>query len=216
MNKSEQVYQHLRKKLLSGELSPGEHININDVVEELNVSRTPVREALKRLEAEDLVEIIHNVGAKVRKLDLDEMEQLVLIRQELEPLATKMAAEHVDEPTLKRLHELLDRMDQLHDSKDVNEYTLVNREFHMELYRASKAKVLYSLIDDLWTRSERSMMIFSLFPERPERPNVEHRRLVQALEARDGELAAQILRDQKAEGFINVIRLLKEYERIMG
>lgn len=216
MNKSEQVYQYLREKLLSGEMRPGEHIKINDVVAELDVSRTPVREALKRLEAENLVEIIHNVGAKVRKMDLDEMEQLVLIRQELEPLATKMAAEHMDEATLGRLNELLDRMDQLRESKNINEYTLVNREFHMVIYRASQAKILSDLIEDLWTRSERSMMIFALFPERLERSNQEHRKLVKALGEKDGELAAQILREQKAEGFINVIRLLKEYERIMN
>lgn len=216
MNKSEQVYQYLREKLLSGEMRPGEHIKINDVVAELDVSRTPVREALKRLEAENLVEIIHNVGAKVRKMDLDEMEQLVLIRQELEPLATKMAAEHMDEATLGRLNELLDRMDLLRESRNINEYTLVNREFHMVIYRASQAKILSDLIEDLWTRSERSMMIFALFPERLERSNQEHRKLVKALGEKDGELAAQILREQKAEGFINVIRLLKEYERIMN
>lgn len=214
MNKSQRVYQYIKEQIDIGALAPGERIKINEIAQKLNVSRTPVREALKRLEVENVVKFTFNSSAEVRAFDLDEMEELVMIRQELEPLAARLAAERCDATTIQKLKDIIAQLEKYRVAKDAENYSRLNREFHMTLYQASGAKTLYQLIDDLWTRSERSMLVFTLIPNRLEYSNEEHRKILQAVEAHDGELAEKLLRQQKSEGFVNVIRFLKEYEKL--
>lgn len=212
MNKSEQVYQYLRKKIISGEINPGDPVRFSDIEDELDVSKIPFREALKKLEANGLVEIIHNTGARVKRTDLNEMEQIALVRLELEALATSMAAEKIDEDTIERLWRYIDKMDELVAAGDKESYSEVNREFHMEVYRASQANFISQLIEDLWERSEKTMLVFNFIPERFTESNKEHKELVKYLEAHDKIGAAETLRKQKSGAFLAVIRMLKQYE----
>lgn len=214
MNKSEQVYNHLKNKILSGELSAGTPIKISEVEEALSVSKIPVREAIRKLEANGLVEVVHNSGAKVKKVDLDELEQIVLIRQKLEVLAIGLCAERIDSEEIVRLREMSEQMNECVKKNDKKTYSAINREFHMVIYRASKAKFLADLIENLWDRSERTTMIFELFPARFEKSNKEHLEMINCLEKGDRENAERILNSQKEEGFINIVRILKEYERL--
>ena len=213
MSKAEQVYKYLKEKILANELNSGESISISDIATELAMSKIPVREGLRKLEAVGLVELIPNVGARVKKLDLDELEQLMLIRRELETLAASLAAEKIDKATIKKLYKMVDLMEREVDAGREKEYSQINREFHMLIYRSSKANIIVDLIEELWDRSERSRWVFKLFPARFLQSNIEHRQIVEGLERRDSECVAALIRKQKSEGFMNVIRFLKEYEQ---
>ena len=214
MNKSEQVYNHLKSKILSGELEAGAPIKISEVEEAMSVSKIPVREAIRKLEANGLVEVIHNSGAKVKKLDLNELEQIVLIRQKLEVLAIGISCEKIDAQTIAILRKMSEEMEECVKQNDKKKYSELNREFHMIIYRASKADFLVDLIQNLWDRSERTTMIFELFPDRFFKSNVEHAEMIDALERGDRDTAERILNIQKEDGFINIVRILKEYERL--
>ena len=216
MNKSEQVFDYLKAQIISGKLAPGAHIKVNEIADILSVSKVPVREAIKKLEASGYVEVIHNIGAKVKRFNLEELEQIVLIRQQLEPLATRLAAERIDAKTIKKLQLLAEKMDALVQSKDKAEYSLINQDFHMTLYRASDSDLLVDLIEDLWNRSERSALVFTLFPDRFANSNLEHKELIRYLQERNVDRAVEIIAHQKSEGFISVVQVLKQYEQLRG
>ncbi|MDR7868668.1 MAG: GntR family transcriptional regulator [Sporomusaceae bacterium] len=212
LSKSDLVFKYLKEKILSNEIKPGEYIHLQKVGDELSVSKIPIREGIKRLESIGLVETIHNVGVKVKKLDLNELEQLMLIRRELETLATRMAAEKIDQKTIKKLNSLIEKMEVERQAENVNQYGLINKEFHLTIYRASEAELIYNMIEDLWDRSERTRWVFSMFPERLRMSNQEHVELVNLLREHNTQ-AADILYKQKTEGFLNVIKVLKELEK---
>ncbi len=213
LSKSDIVFKYLKEKILANELKPGEYINLQKVGEELSISKIPIREGIKRLESIGLVETTHNVGVKVKKLDINELEQLMLIRRELETLATRMAAEKIDKKTIKKLNGMIEKMEVERQAENVTQYGLINKDFHLTIYRASGAELIYNMIEDLWDRSERTRWVFSMFPERLKVSNKEHVELVNLLDEHNGQ-AANILYKQKTEGFLNVIRVLKELDNI--
>lgn len=213
MSKAELVYKHIKEKILANELKPGESLSISDIAAELAMSKIPVREGMRKLEAVGLVELTPNVGARVKKMDLDELEQLMLMRRELETLAAGLAAEKIDKATIKKLYKMIDAMEREVAAGRDKEYSQINRDFHMLIYRASKAKIIVDLIEELWDRSERSRWVFKLFPVRFLQSNIEHRQILEGLEKRDSQLVAELIRKQKSEGFMSVIRMLKEYEQ---
>lgn len=214
MNKSEKAYIYLKRKILNNQLKPGTGIKIDQIAGELSVSKSPVREAIRKLEAEGLVEVVHNTGAKIKVIDINELEQIVLIRQRIETLAVGLSAENIDKPTIKKLRQMIDAMERCVQQDDKTKYSEINRDFHMEMYRASKAGILVNMIEDLWNRSERTTMVFNMFPDRFTKSNKEHMEMVDCLEKGDRENAERILYKQKEEGFVNVVRILKEYEKL--
>ncbi len=211
VSKSELVYKYLKEKILSNEIKPGEQINVQKVGEELSISKIPIREGIKRLESIGLVDNIPNVGVRVKKLDLNEMEQITLVRRELETLATRMAAGKIDKKTIKLLYSLIEKMEIERQAKNVDQYGNTNKRFHLSIYRSSEAEFIYNLIEDLWDRSERTRWVFSMFPERLEMSNLEHIEIVKLLEAHDSR-AADIIYEQKTKGFLSVIKVLQEME----
>lgn len=213
LSKSDIVFKYLKEKILANELKPGEYISLQKVGEELSISKIPIREGIKRLESIGLVETIHNVGVKVKKLDLDELEQLMLIRRELETLATRMAAEKIDKKTIKKLNGMIEKMEAERQAENVNQYGLLNKEFHLTIYRSSGAELIYEMIEDLWDRSERTRWVFSMFPDRLRLSNNEHVELVKMLGEHNSQ-AADIIYKQKTEGFLSVIKVLKELEKV--
>jgi DNA-binding GntR family transcriptional regulator len=210
VSKAQKVFLHLKEKILENELPPGEFINLNKVAQELNVSKIPVREGVKKLENIGLVESLPNVGARVKTLNLRELEQLVLIRRELEALAARLAAETIDKKTIKKLREYAAKMEECRLSGNIHEYVIVNRDFHRLIYKSSNSPILNNMVIDLWDRSERTRWVFSMFPERLAQSNAEHCELIEALEAHDAQKAGEIIYKQKSSGFINVIKVLKE------
>jgi DNA-binding GntR family transcriptional regulator len=211
LSKSDLVFKYIKEKILSNELKPGEQINLQKIGEELSISKIPIREGLKRLESIGLVETTPNVGVKVKRLDLDELEQLMLIRRELETLATRMAAEKIDKKTIKKLKTLIDKMEIERQAENINQYSQLNKEFHLTIYRSSQADLIANMIEDLWDRSERTRWVFSMFPERFKASNDEHVILVELLEQHNSK-AADIIYKQKSEGFLSVISVLKKLE----
>lgn len=147
-----EVYQRLREALLAGQLPPGQPISIRYLAQMLAVSTTPVREALRRLEADRAVVSGANRTLTVPLLSLADLREIRNIRLALEGLATEEAAALVSEPELDELERLCARMDNAVASDDFDGYLQSNWRFHRAIYGASRSDLLMAMIEGLWLR----------------------------------------------------------------
>jgi DNA-binding GntR family transcriptional regulator len=151
-SKNEAVYAELRQRILSGRLPPGASINQEQVATDLGVSTTPVREALRRLEAEGLVTAFAHREVVVSRLDPAELSAIYEVRETLDALAVSLAAERHTGDDAAQITEAMARVAAGADGDDAVE---VNRRFHAAVYTASHNPVLIELLDSLWDRSDR-------------------------------------------------------------
>lgn len=141
----EQVTQAIRMKLLTGELKPGTKIVEQEMAEELGVSRGPVREALRQIEQEGLVEYTSHVGCSVKDFTAQDVYEVYLLRANLEILSVKMCEGHFSQQTLKWMEEILNRMDSIEDLEHFDEAIENDNEFHECIIKESKLTRLYTL-----------------------------------------------------------------------
>jgi DNA-binding GntR family transcriptional regulator len=214
--KSDKVYEFLKEKILAGAYKPGDRIIIREISKQLGVSDIPTREAIKKLASNGLLEIKSHSGARIAPLNINNLEEIFLIRAELETLAARLSAKSATTEEIAALDSYVRKMDESIQINDISEYTLSNREFHKLLYRASHASVLIDMIESLFMRSENSKMIFYHDPERLRISNDEHRAIVEALRDKDEEKAAKIIRSQKENGFRVVLNALMMSKTLFG
>lgn len=149
------VADHIRNAILNGEFQPGERLNQEKIAQDLGVSRMPVREAFRLLEAEGLINVIPHRGAHVVSLSLEEMEDVYCVRMLLESAAAKMAIPKVTEGDIDRLADILRECEEATRAEDYARLYDLNDEFHRVLYLISGRKLLCEMIDKLRTDSRR-------------------------------------------------------------
>lgn len=197
ITKAEAIYQRLKSEIISGRRLPGQRLVTTQISREYDVSETPVREALRRLEAEGLVRVQPHAGARVDQPDFDKMNELALIRIELECLATRLAVSCATPSLCDKLDVLLSRMEDALGNGDGLAYGDLNRRFHETIYRATGYEELVALIDNLWGRTEHKDSIFALTPEAMARSHQQHIEIVAALRRKDAATAERVAREQK-------------------
>jgi len=195
--KTDTAHLVLREAIVSGVLRPGEALNAGPLSEALGMSRIPVREAFRRLEQERLVSIRPHAGASVRSLPKHEIEENLVIRGELEALATRLAATRISDGTLADLEAFVAEMDACVESGDAERFGRVNRAFHLSIYRENPYPRLFDLIEQLWSSFSRSRSVFALDPDLMRHSQIGHKQLLEALQARDAHLAELVIRGQK-------------------
>jgi DNA-binding GntR family transcriptional regulator len=184
---AEKAFISLQEAILTGSLSPGERIPIEDLASALEMSPMPVREAIRRLDALGLVENIPHKGARVTELSIEDLREIYEARLSLEPLAIARAAERFTPEDEARARELLAVM---RSSQNVSAALWrAHSELHMSLYRASGSSWLVRLIQPLWESSERYRLAMgtAISSTRRVRP---HEVLVQACARHEPERAA--------------------------
>jgi DNA-binding GntR family transcriptional regulator len=185
------VRETLRRAILSGALAGGTRLVQADVAAQLDVSTTPVREALRDLVADGLILFDPHRGAIVRELDMTELVEVYEIRKALEPLAMRMAAERITDQQLAAARELQRKMDTETDS---GAWADLNRQFHALLEGAAGSPRLAAITKSLQdTAAIYVAHSIKVEPKRIKAGNREHKALITALRARDGERAAQVL-----------------------
>jgi len=195
--KAEHAHVVLSEAIMSGILRPGQRVIAAEVARDLNMSVIPVREAFRRLEQESLVEIVAHVGARVRSLPVDELDELLMIRGELEGLATRLAIPKLTEEDIQKLRSMVEEMDLCANNDDPERYGTLNRWFHMALYEVSGSRELMRLIEGLWDRIPRAKSIFTIVPNYMEASQREHWSLLDALVRRDSVEAERLIQQQK-------------------
>lgn len=200
----EVAYDAVKAAILRGDVPEGARLQQSALASQLNVSTTPVREALSRLASEGLVQIDAHRGAIVRGLDDNELDEIYQLRQLLEPLAARKAAAHITEQQLSEAEELWRRME---DHSDPVEWSENNRRFHALIVSASHSPRLNSILKGLRDSSTRFVQwSLTVDPKRFASANKDHRALIDACRSRDGERAAAI-EAQHLNGTVEALRL---------
>jgi DNA-binding GntR family transcriptional regulator len=191
---SERVYQTLKHRILAGMLEPGMRLVELQLANEFSVSRTPVREALKRLTAEGLIRVDVVRGIVVSDVDARELEEIFVVREVLDGLAARLAAGRVSSTDLTKLHLLMDMM---RDSVRTGQWegmVQANIKFHDVLHQAAGNERLRHLTRNLLDFVRRFSMEAFASQERAAEVLAEHEEIIRALEARDGDLAEKVAR----------------------
>jgi len=194
--KSDLAYARVRELVLSGSLTPGTVLAQGALARQIGVSTTPLREALRRLAQQGLVNLDAHRDARVAPLDAAEARDLVELRQSLDPLAAGLAAARRTAPDLAELHAALDALESLPADPSIGQLA-GHRRFHAALYRASHNRLLVESLDDLWDKTDRYRR-HALQEERSDAELAEraeeHRLLLEAVQDRDGEAATALMR----------------------
>ncbi|MEH6823804.1 MAG: GntR family transcriptional regulator [Motiliproteus sp.] len=189
----EEIADHLRTMIIEGELAEGQRIDETALCGELDISRTPMREALKVLHSEGLVSIEPNRGARVATLTEQEFYELFEVISGLERSAAELAAERATDADLKRLQQLQTKMENHYNKEDRHSYFLVNQEIHRTIVAMAKNETLEILHNQLLNKASRGRYIAIGFDTRWKEALDEHQQLLEALKARNGIEAGQIL-----------------------
>jgi DNA-binding GntR family transcriptional regulator len=192
------VYAALRERILSGELERGTRLRQASLADELGVSRTPLREALRRLASEGLVELSPNRGATVSMLDFGDMRHAWAARLALEPGAARLGAERRDGDAIARLRASVAAQRQAH--RDGAESYAVNREFHLALVASSGNPHLMRFAEMLWV-PRIGVPIYEMQADDPEQVLIwadEHERITDAVDAGDPGEADRLTREHIA------------------
>jgi DNA-binding GntR family transcriptional regulator len=205
--KNDIVYNLIKEKILDGEFKLGSQLIIRNLAKEFNVSETPVREAIKRLEVEGLVEVTPHVGITVSVPSLEKTKEILNVRLILEPKATEMFIENLSDKALKELDDILNDMKEAAKEKDVKKYSLLDKEFHDIIYKFCGNEVLYEIITNLWGRSERTRSVFGISVERMNISLGDHIKLLDSIKKKDKKTAVEVVKSHKEQSF----KILLEY-----
>ena len=154
LTKTDYAYSEVRERILSGRLGHGSTVSQEALAAELNVSTTPLREAMRRLASEGLVVLDAHRDARVTPLTAAEARSLFEVRQQLDPLAVWLAAERRDDTDRARIEQAAASLEPL-DAGSGLAALEAHRAFHAALYRASHNDLLVSLLDGLWDKADR-------------------------------------------------------------
>lgn len=191
MNKQERCYAIIRKRILDGTYGPGYRLVIDALARELGVSALPVREAIRRLEAEGWVVYRRNAGAQVAPLDPHQWEEAMGVLALLEGHATALAAARLQEEDFQELQRLNEAMAQALAAVDVLTFSVLNRQFHCTIYRRCPNGLLVEMLRSTWDRLDSlRRTVFHYIPHRGWDSLAEHARLIEML--RTGAPAAEI------------------------
>ncbi len=196
LTKSTYAYQELRRMILEGGLEPGTRLLLRNLAEQLGLSIQPIRDAIKMLERDGLVDTESHRGATVTQISVDAVIELIGVRLWLEILAVREAVPGHTDASLAEVREAMAAAEQVMETEgDGLAYSQANRRLH-EAIEAPAPPHLVELITDLWEqlwRARRRMSLFSLAPTSARSAQREHRALVAAVARRDAEAAAEVM-----------------------
>lgn len=191
-SRSQLAYQKLRESIAGGELKPGHRVMEVEIAEWLDVSRTPVRDALRRLESEGMLVMEPRNGLVVASITRSAMLELYVMREVLESTAARLCARHASDSELLQLEELVNREENLQD--DAQALVRLNRHFHDAIHRGAHNRFLeksLNAVNDSMILLGKSQM---LIPERAQEARAEHAELSGAIRRRDADAAEAIAR----------------------
>jgi len=205
------IVDGLRNMIMTGQVKPGDRLRQDQLAEIFGVSTMPIREALRHLEAEGLVTFFARRGATVAQLSVTEYEEIYRIREELEVLACRWAAEDFDRIDIGRMRQLLQEIEEAEaNSDDVHLRLQLVRDLFFSVFAASEKKHLLRLLSRLWDRSQQYRRYYSTFSDVIPQRIANYRQVYEACEARDSEALIRALRNIYAFGRSELIPRVRE------
>ena len=185
---AEQVFDRLETEILSGKYQPGEILTELKLVGDLGVSRTPIREALRRLEQEHIIEMTPK-GVLVLGVSQQDLEDILEIRTRIEGLAAYMAAKNITDEQLKELREIVDLQEFYVPKRDADRINFLDSKFHLLIYRFSGSVPLYDTLMPLHKKVLKYRKASVENEVRSTHSYQEHRAIFDAIAAHDAPLA---------------------------
>jgi DNA-binding GntR family transcriptional regulator len=207
-SKMEVAYDLLRGRIVDGTYGSGVRLVLDQIAREMNVSQLPVREAIRRLEAEGYVTYERNVGAQVSSINPDRYAETMSVLAIVEAAATGLAVPHIRRADLQAAKRINKQMQLCLDVLDPVRFTHLNQEFHRQLYVCCPNSYLVEMVDHEWQRmSAIRRSSFSFIPERARGAVEEHNELLTMIQ--NGKSAAQIEAFTRAHRMRTVTAFLK-------
>lgn len=206
------VYTRLHNDILNGLLKAGDNLIETKLSEEFSVSRTPIREALRQLELEGLVDIIPNKGAVVTGVSAQDIEDIYTIRMLIEGLAARWAAQKITEDELKELKEAVELEEFYTQKNDRDHLTKFDSQFHETLFKASKSKPLMHMLKTFHNFVQRSRVVSFGNPERAKEVLAEHKAILQAIIEGDGPKAESLTNEHVKKARESLVNNIKKTE----
>lgn len=202
---ADQVFEHIERDILSGKYERGEIITESKLSAELGVSRTPIREALRRLEQEHLIEE-SGKGSIVIGISEKDLEDIFLIRKQLECLAASMAAKNHTDEQLAELKETLELQEFYVTKADTEHVKYMDNKFHRILYKLTGSTVFYDTLVPLHRKIQKYRRASLQSKSRATESVLEHRRVYEAIASRDGDLAAKTVLEHIENAYNHIKR----------
>ena len=204
----EHTYAVLKQRILDGVLAPGQRLVETELARDLDISRTPVREAIQRLIVDGFIERSGNRGVIVIELTPEEIEDLYVTRAMLEGLAARLAARRMSKHEQVTLQEIQNRMEDALIANDPEHLARINFKFHSEILRIARNSTTARFMAQVHANLRRYGATTLSLPDRAATATAEHRELLAALVAHDGDAAEYIARRHIEGALIARLRLL--------
>ena len=202
---ADQVFDHLENDILSGKYQRGEILTESKLSAELGVSRTPIREALRRLEQEHIIEE-SGKGSVVIGINEKDLEDILMIRKSLECQVAALAAKNRTEEQLKQLREALEFQEFYLNKKDPDQIKLMDSRFHETLYKLSGSTAFYDTLVPLHKKIQKYRRASVTNSSRAEASVAEHRKIYEAIEAKNTALAAKYASEHVENAYKHIMR----------
>ncbi len=200
------VYNRIRNDILNGVYEPGESLVELKLSEELGVSRTPVREALRQLELEGLVQSVPNKGATVRGVTEQDIQDIYTIRMLIEGLAARWAAEKITTEELEELKEAVDLEEFYTTKSNYGNLLRFDTRFHDIIFKASKSKPLMYTLSTFHRYVQKARRVSMSSPERAAEVLQEHKAILQAIIDRDADRAEKLMTEHVRNASLNLLK----------
>jgi DNA-binding GntR family transcriptional regulator len=189
---SQQIANSLKEEILSGKYPPGVRIRQEDIAEQFGASRSPVREALRILEAEGLINLVAHTGAWISHLSLSECEEMYQLRERVEPLLLRLSIPHITDALIAELKDLVLQMEA---TTDVETFLRLDRQFHLLSYSKAETVLVGEMVNRLWNTTQHYRRAYSqMMASTSFKPaHYEHHLLLASIIKRDVDDAERIL-----------------------
>lgn len=191
----EQVFKKLRMMILNYDLKPGDKIIEGEIAKKFGVSRTPIREALHRLEEEGLITIYPRRYCLVKGITIDSIHEINLIRANLEPLTSLIAAEKLTNDDFQRLDEILFEATNALDNQDIKLLISLNDDFHNVIIKSAELPRITKLLENLQDYFMLFRYSYMKKEDLAQRTLLEHRKILDALKTRDKYLVEKVYKE---------------------
>lgn len=201
---ADQVYEVLETDILSGKYVRGDVLTESKLCEQLGVSRTPIREALRRLEQENLIKETSK-GCMVIGITEKDLDDIFIVREQLEGLAASFAATNFSEPQIEKLKSVLELQEFYLQKHDAEQIKVMDSRFHETLYSLSGSVIFYNILLSLHKKVQKYRKASIQSKSRATESVAEHRKIFDAIEARDAKLAEEYASQHVKNAYNHII-----------
>jgi GntR family transcriptional regulator, rspAB operon transcriptional repressor len=208
---SDRVYEGLRASIMSLKMKPGDEINIKTISENLGVSRSPVRDAMLKLEKEGLVDLMPQKGTFVSRIDLARMHEERFLRESLEEKTIELFIDRHSPSDMARLKEILNLQKESLRIKNFTEFLDQDDEFHRIFYHAADKKMCWEIVQSMSGHYRRVRLLVLRITEVPENNYAQHERIFASIAKGDKDEARTLIQNHLSRLLIEEKELLKEF-----